>query len=388
MLSKTSFSVYIHIPFCVQKCAYCDFASCVATQEQIEAYIEALISEMKLQMIERNPMILFGHTAPKTIFIGGGTPSILSVQQFERIVDALKNHFDLTNVLEFTVEANPGTLHEALVACYKRNGVNRISMGVQSFQDEQLIQLGRIHRADDVRKGIALLRRYQMPRISIDLMIGLPDQTMEALKSDLDEAIALDVDHISVYSLIIEPGTRLNDLYEAGRLELPSETLERQMYWYAVQRLKDAGYFQYEISNFSKPNEESQHNLVYWHCEYYYGFGVAAHGRLPNERSGNEENIETYLVQVNRGLLPINEKVEVGHHEWLEEWIMLGLRLNAGICPEHLEETRKQIFDERYKNRFENAIKEGYLLYRNHCYVPTEKGINLNNQMLMSLLFD
>lgn len=383
-----SFSVYVHVPFCVKKCAYCDFASGPADVDRIEAYLDALENEIRLTVESWNPEKIYGHNRPETLFIGGGTPSTLDSRQFQRIVDALGAVFDLSSLNEFTVEVNPGTVNPLLLETYRSNGVDRVSMGVQSFDDRILKRLGRIHTASQVMESYSLIRESGIPRVSLDLMLGLPGQTMATLECDVEKAVSMGPDHLSVYSLIIEEGTPLQLSHQLEPLDLPEEDVERIMYWRAVELMASNGYVQYEISNFAKLGEESLHNSVYWHCGDYYGFGLSAHGRIDGIRYGNDETMEGYIGAISQGSLPMVEENRLTEDEFIEEWIMMGLRMNAGLDPTRLEPAQKELFMEKYTERLALAVQEGYIIVDGGRYIPTTKGVDYNNQLLLMLLYE
>ena len=301
--------LYIHIPFCKSKCYYCDFISFANKGKMQNEYIEAVIKEIK--HFDLSKYII------NTVYIGGGTPSILDSKGITRIMNEIKNvrsnisdkgNEEITegndrlntnySSTEFTIEVNPGTVDRQKLIDYKEAGINRLSIGLQSTDDKLLKEIGRIHKYQDFLKVYNTAREVGFNNINVDLMLGLPNQTMETLEDSVRKVIELNPEHISIYSLILEEGTKLFDLVNNGKLELPSEELERRMYWKVKEMLEGSGYIHYEISNFAKKGFESRHNSDCWKQKEYIGIGLAAHSYLNDVRYSNTENIEEYIKNI------------------------------------------------------------------------------------------
>lgn len=346
--------IYIHIPFCVRKCLYCDFCS-TADWKLKDSYIDALINEMK-----ENKGI-----CADTVFIGGGTPTVLGDRLVE-IVNVVKENFCLTENCEFTVEANPGTVSLSLLKKLKEAGVNRLSIGVQSFNDSELKALGRIHTAKEATDAFYMAREAGFDNINIDLMLSTPEQTTESVKNTLEEVKKLNPEHVSAYSLIIEEGTPFYDM----ELKLPDEDAEREIYYYTVGFLKEMGLERYEISNFSKVGYESRHNEKYWKCEEYVGFGVAAYSYNDNYRYGNTDSIEEYVLGKREAY-----REHIDEEEQSKEKYMLGLRMSKGVR-----------YNEKFEEKIEKLIEDGLLCKDNGYVKLTEKGFDLGNLVFMEFV--
>ncbi len=317
-------ALYIHIPFCTNKCHYCDFTSYVLRGQPVDQYLDALEQEMIHTTKLMSPEQI------DTVFVGGGTPTVLTPTQMERFLNAVKNHFPLSDKVEFTMEANPGTTDlEKLQAMYQ-GGVNRISFGVQTFNNSLLERIGRIHNVDDVYMSLENARKAGFDNISIDLMFGLPGQQLSDLTDSVEKALALKLPHYSLYSLKIEENTLFHHLYARNQLPLPSEDEEFQMYILLLDRLKENGYRHYEISNFAKPGYEGRHNSVYWRNEPYFGLGAGAHGYARRQRHVNLKGIQPYIEGTAAGL-PRLEQFAVSEQEAMEDFMMVGLRLMDGV---------------------------------------------------------
>ena len=272
--------IYIHIPFCKQKCYYCDFVSYANKEEKIQEYIECLQKEIEMES-EKYKNEEYEIT---TIYIGGGTPSFIDASYIERIINTIKQNYKLYENPEITIEVNPGTINEEKIKKYKDIGINRISIGLQTTKDNLLKQIGRIHTYEEFLNCYKIVKKIGIDNINVDLMLGLPNQTLEDLKESLIEVINLKPNHISLYSLILEENTILEKMVSKNMTKLPEEDLEREMYWTTKNILEENGYIHYEISNFSKKGYESKHNLNCWGQKEYLGFGVAAHSYIKNKR--------------------------------------------------------------------------------------------------------
>ncbi|QQE77349.1 radical SAM family heme chaperone HemW [Alicyclobacillus sp. SO9] len=317
-------ALYVHIPFCGSRCHYCDFATFVAPHPVRETYLDALLQELK--------WLSEMHTTPlKSVFIGGGTPTLLSVEQLERLLKGIQDSFQLKEDAEFTIEANPGTVTEEKLRMLRQYGVNRISFGAQTFNDTLLLAIGRLHDADTVDKSIRMAQSAGFKRISIDLMFGLPDQTLLDVRASIQRFLDYNLEHVSAYWLKVEKGTPFHDWQEQGMLPLPGEDAEADMYEEVRRLLTDAGYEHYEISNFALPGAASVHNLVYWHNEPYLAAGVGAHGYVMQTRYENTRHLSQYIDAVRNGKRPVADSHEVTAEEYAENTMMLGLRLREGV---------------------------------------------------------
>ena len=358
--------IYIHIPFCIKKCYYCDFISYPDKKEFIEKYIDTLIQEIKSQKKEN---------IVKTIYIGGGTPSCISEKYIEKIIKEIKNNFNVIENAEITIEINPGTVNEEKIKYYKKIGINRISIGMQSCNDKILKKLGRIHSFEQFKNTYKLARKSGFNNINIDAMIGLPNQTLK----DIDELVKnineLKPEHVSVYSLILEEGTILEDKIAKNEEILPEEDLERTMYWNIKKELEKLGYIHYEISNFSKKGYESKHNSDCWNQEEYLGFGVAAHSYYDRERFSNENTIEKYINNYKSKI--IHEKQSTDKQE--SEYMLLGLRKIKGISIEEYKHKFEKNPLIQYKTILEKLREEGLIDFNEQFIYLTNKGIDLAN---------
>lgn len=375
MLKNKEIALYIHIPFCKQKCLYCDFPSFCGKEEFMIEYSRAL--EKDIDSISDRVI--------KTIFIGGGTPTYLSLDAWTNIKKAIDKLNKAKN-LEFTVEGNPGTFTEEKLKFLKEMGVNRLSIGLQSWQNRILKKVGRIHSTDEFIEAYNLARKIGFNNINVDLMFGLPDQNMNDLQNTLENVVKLNPEHISCYSLIIEENTPFYKMYEEDKLNLPSEELERKMYRYAVSFLIQQGYRQYEISNFSKPKRECAHNLVYWNLEEYIGCGVASHSYVDGLRYRKTENIEEYIrdVRMNRNLrLDMHKN---SSKDEMEEFMFMGLRKIDGISIiDFFERFQKDIYSV-YGEIIKKYINNHMLIKKDDRLFLSERGLELSNSIMCDFI--
>ncbi|OUM96233.1 MAG: coproporphyrinogen III oxidase [Thermobacillus sp. ZCTH02-B1] len=317
-------ALYIHIPFCAQRCHYCDFNTYALAGQPVDAYLEALEREMERTVEALPPEKI------DTVFVGGGTPTVLTPAQMARLLGAVRRWFPVAPDAEITVEANPGTVGPELLALMREGGVNRISFGVQAFDDALLRRLGRMHDTADAYRSVALAREAGFANISIDLMFGLPGQTMDMLADSVRRAVELDLPHYSLYALKIEENTLFHTLHERGELPLSGEEEELHMYLHIMERLEAAGRRQYEISNFALPGYESRHNMTYWRNEPYYGIGAGAHGYARGVRHVNIRGVTPY-IEAARERLPRLTEEPVSEEEAMEDFMMVGLRMRDGV---------------------------------------------------------
>ncbi|MFC5450280.1 radical SAM family heme chaperone HemW [Paenibacillus aestuarii] len=373
-------AVYIHIPFCTNKCHYCDFNSYVLKGQPVMEYLDALEREME-RTVKKNPP-----AKVETIFVGGGTPTVLLPNQMERFLQMVRTYFpaDAAEV-EFSMEANPGTTDEDKLAVMKEGGVNRISFGVQSFNNELLAAIGRIHNTDDVYRSIENARKLGFRNLSIDLMFGLPKQTVDIMQATLDAALALDLQHYSIYSLKVEENTLFHTLYHKNQLPLPSEDEEVGMYELIMNRLEQAGYKQYEISNFAKPGFESRHNTMYWRNRAYYGLGAGAHGYMNHQRHVNVKGIQPYIDATKTGL-PIMEQFEVTKQEAMEDFMMVGLRMLEGVRNADFMSQFGETIEAHFEPVLAQLLAKGLLERSADGYKLSKPGILLGNEVFGSFL--
>ncbi|MGD2197988.1 radical SAM family heme chaperone HemW [Lysinibacillus fusiformis] len=376
--------VYIHIPFCHQICNYCDFNKFYFKNQPVDEYIEALGKEMALAT-QKNPES-FRHI--ETIFLGGGTPTALSPQQLDKLLTLIRTYIPMNCVTEFTSEANPDELSAEKLQVLFEGGVNRLSMGVQSFDQGLLQKIGRTHSNEHVYETIALAKKIGFQNISIDLMYGLPGQTMAQWKDSLEKALALDLPHFSAYSLIVEPKTIFYNQYAKGKLLLPTEDLEADMYDVLMQQMELHGLQQYEISNFAKPGYYSEHNKIYWDNDEYAGFGAGAHGYLAGVRYSNHGPLKKYMETVFAGELPIVHEHEVSQAEKREEQMFLGLRKTEGVKHKIYEEKLKVPIVAHYDSVLKELVSKGLLEHDDVGVRLTRKGRFVGNEVFQQFLLE
>ncbi|WP_369378989.1 radical SAM family heme chaperone HemW [Lysinibacillus fusiformis] len=376
--------VYIHIPFCHQICNYCDFNKFYFKNQPVDEYIEALGKEMAFAT-QKNPES-FRHI--ETIFLGGGTPTALSPQQLDKLLTLIRTYIPMNSVTEFTSEANPDELSAEKLQVLFEGGVNRLSMGVQSFDQGLLQKIGRTHSNEHVYETIALAKKIGFQNISIDLMYGLPGQTMAQWKDSLEKALALDLPHFSAYSLIVEPKTIFYNQYAKGKLLLPTEDLEADMYDVLMQQMELHGLQQYEISNFAKPGYHSEHNKIYWDNDEYAGFGAGAHGYLAGVRYSNHGPLKKYMETVFAGELPIVHEHEVSQAEKREEQMFLGLRKTEGVKHKIYEEKLKVPIVAHYDSVLKELVSKGLLEHDDVGVRLTRKGRFVGNEVFQQFLLE
>lgn len=376
-------SLYIHIPFCIQKCLYCDFTSMRISDAErnnsIKQYIAALKAEIGLYEQELRRVSI------KTIFIGGGTPSSIDGHYILEVVNEIKRFNSLDSLVEFTIEINPGTINDEKINAYLIAGINRASIGFQTSNDLILKKIGRRHSVNDFLTCYQGLRESGLKNISFDLMLGLPDQEILDIENALNMIRQLKPEHISAYSLKLEEGTNMYESFKEGKIILPEEEAEREMYHRIVSGLKELGYEQYELSNFAKPSFESRHNLVYWENKAYLGLGIASHSKLDGVRFNNTENLGEYLKAINNMKRPIEASEEISDKEDLFETIMLGLRLNKGISIKQLNEKYNIEFEELYKEQLER-LTSLKLIEIGESIRLTEMGRDVSNQVFVEFM--
>lgn len=373
-------AVYIHIPFCTNKCFYCDFNSYVLKDQPIMDYLRALDKEMELT-VQANPP---GRI--KSIFVGGGTPTVLKPDEMEYFLQSVKRHFpEWSDDIEFSMEANPGTTDLEKLSVMREGGVNRISFGVQAFQNSLLTGIGRIHDTDDVYRSLENARRAGFDNMSIDLMFGLPNQTLDMLAESVDKALELGLPHYSIYSLKVEENTLFHTMYRRNQLPLPDEEDELNMYLLLMERMQAAGYKQYEISNFAKPGFESRHNMTYWRNEDYYGLGAGAHGYIGRQRHVNIKGVNPYNEAANQGL-PRLESFEVSREEAMEDFLMVGLRVLDGVSRSRFRQQFGISMEEVFAGPLNKMVGAGLLDSTDDGYKLSSKGILFGNDVFAEFI--
>ena len=367
-MQKKPTSAYVHIPFCTQICYYCDFSKVFIKNQPVDSYLEHLLEEYRSYDIQQL----------RTLYIGGGTPTALSAQQLEFLLDGVTQNLDLSALEELTIEANPGDLDEDKIAVLKNSAVNRVSLGVQTFDDKMLKKIGRSHLEKDIYENIDRLKLAGFDNISIDLIYALPGQTMEQVKDNVAKAIALDIPHMSLYSLILENHTVFMNRMRRGKLPLPKEEVEAEMFEYIITELENAGFEHYEISNFSKPGFESRHNLMYWDNAEYFGIGAGASGYVSGVRYKNHGPIRHYMKAVEAGNARINEE-HLSQREQMEEEMFLGLRKKSGVSIRRFEEKFATSFEELYGQVVRDLCHQGLLQVEGQQIRMTKKGLFLGD---------
>ena len=374
--------VYIHIPFCHQICNYCDFNKVFFKNQPVDEYIEALGREMEMTVAGMPEAF----SNIETIFLGGGTPTALSAEQIQKLLSLITKHIPMSSVKEFSSEANPDELTIDKLQALYNGGVNRLSMGVQSFDQSLLKKIGRTHSNEHVYETIQNAKNVGFKNISIDLMYGLPGQTMEQWQETLEKALALNLPHYSAYSLIVEPKTIFYIQYAKGKLHLPTEDLEADMYGVLMDTMEAHGLRQYEISNFANEGFESTHNKIYWDNDEYAGFGAGAHGYLEGIRYSNVAPIKKYIETVMAGERPLLHEHEVTGDEKLEEQMFLGLRKSAGVTHEEFEKKFGQPMLSIYKEIIDQLQEEQLIEIDSEGIRLTRKGRFIGNEVFQRFL--
>lgn len=367
MLKKPT-SAYVHIPFCTQICYYCDFSKVFIKNQPVDAYLQALIREFRSYDI----------TELRTLYIGGGTPTSISAVQLDYLLTELSRDLNLNTLEEFTIEANPGDLTVDKIEVLQKSAVNRVSLGVQTFNDKHLKRIGRSHNEAQIYSTIDALKTAGFQNISIDLIYALPGQTMDDVRSNVAKALSLNIPHLSLYSLILEHHTVFMNKMRRGKLHLPTEDLEAEMFEYIISEMERNGFEHYEISNFTKPGFESRHNLMYWDNVEYYGVGAGASGYLDGIRYRNRGPIQHYLKGVSEGNARLSEEV-LSKNEMMEEELFLGLRKKEGVSIGKFEQKFGTSFKKRYGQIVQELQSDGLLKENNGFIQMTKKGLFLGD---------
>ena len=370
--------LYIHIPFCQKKCNYCDFLSAPANKQVQIAYMDILQKEIKEKSTE------YKEYCVDTVFIGGGTPTCVPYETIVSMMNTVKTSFFLTDDCEITMECNPGTVTKEALENYRAAGINRLSIGLQSTHNGILKELGRIHTFEQFLETFKWAREADFTNINVDLMSGLPNQTLEQYEESLLEVLKLGVEHISAYSLIVEEGTPFYQLYEEDKLALPDEETERKMYYLTKEKLMAAGLFRYEISNYAKEGYECKHNVRYWVREDYLGLGLGASSMVNNVRFKNTEWLDEYLTESK--YMEKNEEQILSNTECMEEFMFLGLRRTKGVSKEKFKEIFGSSMEEIYGNVVTKLKEQGLLEEEGDFVRLTECGLDVSNRVWVEFL--
>lgn len=407
---RKRFGMYLHIPFCRQKCFYCDFPSFAGREKKIDGYLRALEQEFCLlgqklreaASLNIESSTLLGASdqpyaenicfdeknkfSPRTIYIGGGTPTALNINQLKELLRIVRKYIAVEKAVEFTVEVNPGTVDREKLLLLQEAGVNRLSIGVQSFDDACLKKIGRIHTAKEAADTIELARMLGFVNISLDLMYGLPGQDMESLAQSVEKALALPIQHISVYGLQLEEGTAFQRMEEMGKLHLPDDELVEKMHDYIAESLPKAGYMRYEISNYALTGYESKHNLSYWQDVDYLGLGSGAHSYWQGVRYENPRGIDDYIKVLNEGNLPAYVEEQVDKKAHIEEFCFLGLRTAQGIDRKAFQAKFTVDLFDVYGKTIEKLVSQGLLQHTGSGIALTPLGMKYGNQVFAEFL--
>jgi len=380
MTGTQDIGIYIHIPFCVRKCRYCDFASWSGMESIWEPYIRAVVRELELK----------SETAAgrrvMSLFIGGGTPSLLPYAFILSIMDAVRRHYRLLPDAEITIEANPGTLDEDKVKAYLDAGINRLSIGLQAYQDRLLKFLGRVHTARQFDEAVSMAQRHGFSNINADIIFGIPHQTMDDWLETLSRVLSHRIPHVSCYSLTIEEDTPFGRMKREGKWQDPDEELERSMYHTAMEMLGEAGLEQYELSNAAKPHHRCRHNMNYWQRGEYLGFGAAAHSFHNCQRSANTSDIRLYMERMARGNPVLDECYPVPDEEGLSESMILGLRLTEGVDLDELSTVYHTDVRLKYREKLEKLAERKLVELEGSVVRLTKRGMDLANQVFVEFI--
>lgn len=372
--------LYIHVPFCAQKCYYCDFNSYKINSNQKKEYLINIEREMKFYKDK------FKDKCFDTVFFGGGTPSILTVDELKELVNNINENFNIKKDAEITIECNPGTINREKLEAMKKMGINRLSIGLQATQNYHLKSIGRIHTYEEFEKNYYDALDIGFKNINIDLMYALPNQKTQEWKDTLDKIIKLNPSHISAYSLILEEGTKLYDMYQNKEFELLDEDTDINMYNYTIDTLKRHGYKQYEISNYSKEGLECKHNIIYWKCDNYLGLGPGASGFIGDTRYSNIEDICEYNKCIMQNIRPVSEEIELTKKDKIEEFIFMGLRMNEGINVDIFKERFDTDFYDIYQEVMDKLIKRELVRFDGKNISLTQKGREISNTVFIEFL--
>lgn len=373
--------VYIHIPFCKSKCNYCDFYSISWNKELEKRYVKAVINEIKIynESLETNYIV-------DTIYFGGGTPTIISPLSLSKILDEIKSVFKVEENSEISIEANPNSLLSDNLSFYHNIGINRLSIGVQSLNDDLLYKIGRIHNSREALDSIDRATINGFSNINVDVMFNIPGQTVKNIENTLSEIVKHNINHISFYSLKLEKGTPMFIMEKKNKLTMPEEDIEREMYYCGRNVMENNNLFQYEISNFAKKNYECKHNLKYWNQEEYIGLGPSAHSFLNMTRYSNSADLNNYCLNSEKKIFERNIYEILNYEDMKFEYIMLQLRLNKGLSICDFNEKFLIDFNTTYLSQIEYLIKNNLLEYKGDCIRLTKKGMDISNYVFTQFM--
>ncbi len=381
MNKQNTSGMYLHIPFCVKKCNYCDFLSFSSNEETKSLYVDALIKEIIANS--------YTNKSISTIFFGGGTPSILDSKHIYNILNCISKYYEVDKNAEITIEANPGTTNLMKLSDYKHSGINRLSIGLQSANDHELLKLSRIHSYSQFLESYKDARDLGFDNINVDLMSALPTQTLKSFEASLRKVIALAPEHISAYSLILEENTPLFDYIKDGNMDLlPNEDDERAMYYLTDELLKEYGYYRYEISNYSKPGYECRHNLSYWERANYFGFGLGASSFINGIRYKNTSSMERYLQKSSTPTEIVEDKEILSRKDAMEEYMFLGLRKTSGISITTFKNEFCHSIYDIYGDILKKFTQEGLITTKDDNILLTTKGLDVSNYIFSEFILD
>lgn len=375
--------LYVHIPFCKQKCMYCDFPAYQNLQDYYETYVYALVQEIDLWVSEHPEST---SKAIDTIYFGGGTPTELSIQQLQMILDKIKNTFTITDDCHMTIESNPGEVDLRYLTKLVQLGFNRISFGIQTFDDKALAMLHRSHNGEKAKQAVYDAKEAGFADINIDLIYGLPRQSLDDIKRNLVIVKDLPINHISTYGLQVEVGTYLYHLVQKNLISIPSESIDEAMYDTMMEGLKELGFERYEISNFSKDNSYSRHNLKYWHYVDYLGFGAGAHSFYNGVRRSNNRNVMPYIQSVDRYVMPTIDTETITLERAQEDFCFLALRTKWGLDEQKFEDTFGVSVYDLFGTTLEDLVSKGLLEYQNGSYHLTAEGAKRGNYVFSQFI--
>ncbi len=374
--------LYIHIPFCISKCAYCDFFSVPCKDDElIEKYISALCSHIDEYKCQTRQYTV------DTIYLGGGTPSLLSEKHMNTLLKKIYSCFGVAKNAEISAEVNPGTIDLKKLKAYRKAGINRLSIGTQSFAEADLSRCGRIHSVNDNFAAVSDARKAGFENISLDIMFGLPDQNIAGALENLNTALKLNPEHISLYGLTLEEGTPFFDIKD--ELNLPNESCDSEMYFSSVNLLRECGYYQYEISNFAKKDRYCRHNIKYWDCEEYLGLGPGAHSYFGGKRFSFKKNLDLYLGAFSKnsdGESILGDYIDIPASAMAAEYVMLRFRLSDGIDCDAFYKRFGRTFDSIYFNRILPFLKSGHIVRTNKGYAFSVQGMYVSNYILSRII--
>ena len=376
-----SSGIYIHVPFCRQGCLYCHFVTVAYQEHGVGSYVQALLKEMQQfsETCKETPVL-------DSIYLGGGTPSLIPAESIEAILDACRRMFSVSGDCEISMECNPETLVPENLAIYRRAGINRISVGAQSLQEKELIAVGRKHSAASVIDAVELLKRTGIEHINMDILIGLPFQTLNSLENTLKRVAELDVEHVSVYMLDLDEPCQLSEMIEAGRVQSVGDDTMAEMYLETREILSRSGYRQYEISNYARINHDCRHNIKYWRLDPVIGFGLGSHSFDGFARWANLKDMKSYLEAVSQGKPPVEWRRVLTRSEILEETLFLGLRMNEGVDWKVLQKDYPVEVLEEYEKRLRPFCRKGLVKCNGSQVSLTVEGMLLSNEIFQELV--